>query len=164
MQLHEIAFSTHRTRPEGLKSRLLLPLSHLSFLIFLPPFGLILYHRKNFCFCICKSSCAKIPTPLLSLILITGSALCHSPAMDRGKFVQLVIPEGEVLPNGKALPPPAPPEILNSEVLYKQIEGESDVSPSFTPSILPLSLRRLHQCLLVPLSILYRTSWPPKSH
>ena len=52
--------------------------------------------------------------------------------MERGKFVQLAIPEGEVLPNGKALPPPAPPEILNSEVLYKQIEGDSDVSHSFS--------------------------------
>ena len=43
---------------------------------------------------------------------------------------------GNVLPNGKDLPPPASPEILNSEVLYKQIEGDTDVSGLLQESLI----------------------------
>ncbi len=43
----------------------------------------------------------------------------------------MVVPGGgNILANGKELPPPAAPEMLNSEVLYKQIEGDTDVSLS----------------------------------
>ena len=139
----------------GFCSQFLTSLSSFSFLLFPPSSPL---HRVYAPLSFLRKDLSVL------LLCVTGSVCYPQSAMERGKFVQLAIPEGRGFAKWQGLAATSSARDTQLRSALQADRGRFRCMPFFFPPLYPRPYSNVTRGLPVPLSNSYSASWQPKNH